>query len=532
MKKMNGYVQQSLLWIVLLCMTGCTGDFEDMNRNPNQVTDEQTDALNYKIGTKIKTLQSLVIPVEEHMYQFNESLSGGAFAGYIGATVDTWRTKFETYNPSADWRKWPFANVITETYTPYRGIVTKTTDEVALAFAKLLRVAIMQRVTDSYGPIPYSNLVANESVKVEYDTQEQVYTRMFEELDEAIASFAANTTLPAAAFNRYDAVYYGNIAQWLKYANSLKLRMAMRLTEVKPEIARARAGEAIAAGVIAENADNAMLHAAENRTTLIYNNWGDHRVGADIICYMNGYNDPRRERMFTSFTRGKGDDKETFYAGIRIGIDVGSKSQAVEKCSNLLVESTTPYLWMNAAEATFLRAEYEHRWGSPDAARTLYEQAVRLSFEERGATGVEAYLADGVSKPAPYDDPLGRYSVKTRPSEITIAWEEGDEHFEANLERIITQKWIAIFPLGVEAWAEHRRTGYPKLMPAVEDKSGGSVDLAQGARRLPYPIEEYQKNSTNLQAAIDMLNAEQQHGNRTGDVMGTRVWWDCKSYNN
>ena len=57
------------------------------------------------------------------MYQFNESLSGGPFGGYIGATVDTWQTKFETYNPSADWRKWPFANVITETYTPYKGII-------------------------------------------------------------------------------------------------------------------------------------------------------------------------------------------------------------------------------------------------------------------------------------------------------------------------------------------------------------------------------------------------------------------------
>ncbi len=99
-------------------LASCTGDFEDINRNPNQVTEEQMEALNYKTGTKVRTLQSLVIPVQEHMYQFNESLTGGPFAGYIGATVDTWQTKFETYNPSADWRKWPFANVITETYTP------------------------------------------------------------------------------------------------------------------------------------------------------------------------------------------------------------------------------------------------------------------------------------------------------------------------------------------------------------------------------------------------------------------------------
>ena len=256
------------------------------------------------------------------MYQFNESLVGGPFGGYIGATVDTWRTKFETFNPSADWRKWPFANVITETYTPYRGIVNGTEDEVAIAFAKLLRVAIMHRVTDSYGPIPYSNLENNETITVEYDAQKDVYAKMFEELDEAIAAFTANITLAADAWNRYDAVYYGNIPQWIKYANSLKLRMAMRLSYVDEATARAKAAEAIAGGVILANADNAAMHAAENRTTLIYNDWADHRVGADIICYMTGYKDPRLEKMFLPNDTGK------FY-GIRIGIDATDRKSVV-----------------------------------------------------------------------------------------------------------------------------------------------------------------------------------------------------------
>lgn len=530
MRKINMSWQSVLLSVALLGLAACTGDFEDINRNPNQVTEEQMDALNYKTGTKFKSLQSLVIPVQEHMYQFNESLSGGPFGGYIGATVDTWQTKFETYNPSADWRKWPFANVITETYTPYKGIVNGTEDEVAIAFARLLRVAIMHRVTDSYGPIPYSKLESNESVYVEYDSQEAVYTKMFEELDEAIEILGRNTTLPAEAWSRYDGVYYGNIAQWLKYANSLKLRMAMRLSEVKPDVARTKAAEAIAAGVITANADNAAMHAAENRTTLIYNDWGDHRVGADILCYMTGYEDPRLEKMF--LPNDKGD-----YVGIRIGIDVTSKSQAQAKYSNMIVTSSTPYLWINAAEVAFLKAEYELRWGTKDAAKALYEQAIRLSFEDKGAKDADAYIADKTRKPAAYNDPLGNYSA-TALSSITIAWEddsaEGADKAaikERNLERIITQKWIAIFPLGVEAWSEHRRTGYPRLLPAVEDKSGGTVDLAQGARRLPYPVEEYDKNNANLQEAVQMLNSESQ-GSRKGDGMGTRVWWDVKPYNN
>ena len=72
---------------------------------------------------------------------------------------------------------------------------------------------------------------------------------------------------------------------------------------------------------------------------------------------------------------------------------------------------------------------------------------------------------------------------------------------------------------------------YPKLLPVPTDKSGGSVNVEQGARRLPYPVEEYQQNNANLQAAIQTLGAEQQNGDRSGDVMGTRVWWDCKPYN-
>ena len=191
-----------------------------LNTNPNQVTAEQMEANNYRVGTKIVSMQSLVIPVEEHMYQFNESLTGGPFAGYIGSTVDTWLTRFETFNPSADWRAWPFANVITEFYAPYRGIVDGTDDEVANAFASLLRVAVLNRVTDSYGPMPYSDALTNESITVKYDSQEEVYMQMFAELDAAIEAFGNNTGLDATAWSNYDRVYYGDISKWVKYANS------------------------------------------------------------------------------------------------------------------------------------------------------------------------------------------------------------------------------------------------------------------------------------------------------------------------
>ena len=500
----------------------CTGNFEEINRNPNEVTETEIQRENYKTGANIKGLIGLVVPAEEHIYQFNELLMGCSYAGYAEGTPDGWQNKFSTFNPTVDWLKWPFVNVMSETYPYYRGVRNGTDNEAILALADVLRVAIMHRMTDTYGPIPYSKVVENkkESLAVAYDSQQEVYTHMFSELDAAISVLDANRTLSTAAFGKFDGVYGGDITKWLKYANSLKLRLAMRLSYVDQTTARTKAAEAIAAGVILTNDDNANLRLEENRTALCWNDWGDHRVGGDIIACMNGYNDPRREKMFTKVTLGEGEQARQGFAGLRIGTVPTSKDDAKAAYSNILISGTTPYLWMNAAEVAFLRAEYELRWGSADEARALYEKGVELSFEERGAAGAADYLAQTEAKPADYVDNLGAANARAL-SEITIPWEEGEAAFERNLERIITQKWIAIFPLGTEAWAEYRRTGYPRLLPAPRNNSGGTVDASLGARRLNYPSEEYTENPVHVADAVRKLGGT--------DNCGTRLWWDVKN---
>ena len=274
-----------LLFLVLFCAMGCTGDFDEINRDPSGATNEELERENYKIGTNIKGLQNWVIPIQEHRYQFNESLTGNPFAGYMAETPDGWKEKFSTFNPSADWLKWPFVIPMQEVYPYFRGVINNTDDEVAIALAKLFRVAIMHRMTDTYGSIPYSKVIEDsaESLTVAYDTQEEVYMKMFEELDEVLTTLHANEQLSAEGFRKFDNVYYGDIRKWIKYTNSLKLRMSMRLSYVKPDISKAKGAEAIADGVITTNTDNAMMHAPENRMALIYNDWGDHRVAADII---------------------------------------------------------------------------------------------------------------------------------------------------------------------------------------------------------------------------------------------------------
>ena len=178
-------------------------------------------------------------------------------------------------------------------------------------------------------------------------------------------------------------------------------------------------------------------------------------------------------------------------------------------------------MWINAAEITFLRAEGALRgWSMGGEAKTLYEQAINLSFEQYEASGADTYIADATSQPQAYTDPTGSYSAG-QTSSITIAWQDGSSNDEANLERIITQKWIAMFPCTVEAWSEYRRTGYPKLLPVVVNNSGGVIDDSkEKIRRLWYPPTEYSENKANILEAINMLGG--------ADNGATRLWWDKK----
>lgn len=100
---------------------------------------------------------------------------------------------------------------------------------------------------------------------------------------------------------------------------------------------------------------------------------------------------------------------------------------------------------------------------------------------------------------------------------VTIAWNDADS-FETNLQRIITQKWIAMFPDGQEAWTEYRRTGYPKLFPVINNNSGGTISTALGIRRLPFPSSELSNNAAEVKKAVSLLSGP--------DNGGTRLWWD------
>lgn len=116
------------------------------------------------------------------------------------------------------------------------------------------------------------------------------------------------------------------------------------------------------------------------------------------------------------------------YAGVRIGINVANKDKVKDRYCKPVIATESPYLWMNAAEVTFLRAEGALRgWSMGGDAKTLYEQAIALSFDQYGLTGADTYATNATDKPQAYKDPMKTYSVAAPASNITIAWQDGDD---------------------------------------------------------------------------------------------------------
>ena len=319
----------------------------------------------------------------------------------------------------------------------------------------------------------------------------------------------------------YDPVYNGDYNKWMRFANSLKLRLAVRISNVSPELARTKAEEAVKStrGLIDTNDNNAYVGvgAEPNPLWLVASSWGEIRINATIASYMKGYSDPRSAVYFTTSKLG-GDSP---YMGMRSGLE-GVKPATYSGYSMPNYEQKDDMLMFCAAETAFLRAEGALRgWDMGGSARDFYEQGVKLSFDQRKVSGADEYLANAVAVPEPFIDPVNpakcNYTPKTK---ITIAWNEGAST-EEKLERIITQKWIANFPLCFEGWADYRRTGYPEVFPSVSNLSNGVIDTNRQLRRLPFPLSEKQGNSANVSAAVSMLGGP--------DTGATDLWWAKKN---
>jgi len=304
------------------------------------------------------------------------------------------------------------------------------------------------------------------------------------------------------------------MTKWVQLANSLRLRLAIRVSKVDPARAQTEAEKAMnhPDGVITSNDGNfTVKNDVSHPLNTINGAWNDIRMGAPMHSILTGLNDPRIGTYF------KVSERTGDYQGIRLGIAIEDKGDYVDFSP---LQDLGDVQLMTAAEVYFLRAEGA-LWGwnsMGGTAQELYELGVTTSFEQHGLSGVSGYLADATSQPVPYSDPQNNANNVDAGSpylsKITIAWEEDDNE----LERIITQKWIAMYPDGQEAWSEYRRTGFPVLFPVVINNSGGEIDTEDQIKRLKYIDAEYAQNPNGVQTGVNCLGGP--------DTGGTALWWD------
>ena len=528
-RKINSILYVSALTTMLL--SSCQADFVDINRDRRQPTEKQLEQDNLNVGGFVTSFEKTIFPVGSsgtnyvNDYQIPYTLGGACWIGYMAPAQNKWVGRGFPSFALKPWSQYTFNVMAGNAFRNWLDVKKRTTtDPEGFAVAQIIKVAAVHKAADTYGPIPYSKAGQEGSTDAEYDSQEDVYKAMLKELDEAVHTLANGSH---DVFSKYDIIYEGNYTKWCKFANSLMLRLAMRIVYANPTLAKQYAEKALTNpyGVIENTKEAAKLSkgagvSLRNPLVIINGSYNDVRMGAEISSYLKGYNDPR---IASYFVKAKNNGIEDYYA-VRTNIPSIDDYLSKEKSSSLNVEDATPIYIMKASEVYFLRAEGALRgWNmGGGTAQSYYEKGITTSFEENDLNASQAatYIANSTNVPANFVDALHPEYDTPATSTITIKWETGASNFERNLERIITQKYLAIYPDGQEAWSEYRRTGYPHIFPAVLTATDCDVDGNLRPTRIPYSNDEYVKNLENVKKAVQLLNG--------ADNGATRVWWDKK----
>ena len=506
-----------LMLISCFLLGSCMSD--TINLDPDKIQEEELDKDNLW-GSYLTTMQRRVVPEDVNLFQRSEDLFGNMYSGYFAGTQN-WGggANGTTYAISDEWKDAPFKSAFVEFLSSW-NILRQKVDSTSVLFAvgEIVKVEAMHKATDMYGPLPYLKFGLTNPVP--YDSQQAIYESFFKELDHAIDILVkfdqANPS--SKALVKFDLIFNSNIPNWIRFANSLKLRLAMRISAVYEDAQKiAEAAVAHPYGVIESNDNNPTMQSNSN-LSFTYNNpihsissaegYEEDVMGATMDAYLNGFEDPRRAVFFALSSNGN-------YRGLRNGHKNGDIFKGDEGLSKPNIQQGTPYIWMTAAEVFFLRAEGAlKQWDMKGTPEALYKSGIRASFEQHGVKNVENYLVS-TKVPARYPGFKASPSVPA-PSDITVVWNTSST--KKQLEQIITQKWIAMYPLGQEAWSEFRRTGYPKIYEIVNNESGGVISTSIQIRRVPFPYSEYLGNKDEVEKAIKLLNGP--------DTGATRLWWD------
>ncbi|MFC5411696.1 SusD/RagB family nutrient-binding outer membrane lipoprotein [Larkinella bovis] len=527
MKKTSLYI----VTLVFLCVTACTDKFDEINTDPTRSSESTWDP-NFFLPNAQMTYINL--GYDGILYQATGMQVLASTFTYYGNGDKYVNTQNSTsYQGSLFSRAYSIGTVLTEMIN-----LTKGKEQYANLYniGRIMQAMNMQRATDVYGDIPYSEAfkVKEGIANPKYDTQQSIYTSILTELEQATAALDPAKPKPTG-----DLYYGGDIAKWKKLGYSLMLRAAMRLTKVDPATAKTWAEKAAAGGVFASNEDNAkVLTDPANASSGIYNvyqvadDFRELRWSKTFIDALKSTNDPRLSAIAEVPQAGLaanqnqtlvGDNTPAIQMGLPNGYDLSGGARDIRTSAGYPGATGTGndvaplgkysrmrisvYLKRNGTLETFTYAQTElllaeakvRGWNVPGTAAEHYANGVTAAITSLAQLDATAAITPAVAAAFAAANPLTTTST------------------EASLKDINTQYWLATGTYGdyVETWINWRRSGYPALTPV---NYPGNVTNATIPRRMIYLSTEVITNKASYTEAIGRLTG--------GDLLTSRVWWD------
>ncbi|PZX51947.1 SusD/RagB family nutrient-binding outer membrane lipoprotein [Algoriphagus chordae] len=464
MKKLN------IIIVTALLLVGCNNFDEDININPNVPSQASGTQL---IANAMLSLSGL-----------SSSPQGEFMSQYLSETQYVNASLYPQSSTSFYWLyQGPLINLQTVLNSADDLSGTEGPVENQLAVAKILKAYYIWHATDRWGDVPMTDaLQGADNFTPKYDTQESIYTSLFGLLDEANAAI-----VPGSITN--DIMYNGDMTKWSKLAGTLKMLMALRLSEVNPTLGKEKFTEALQEGVLDSNSGNLVFkHLADANNQNYWFGQIDLQgrewwaISATLMDKMKPVGDPRL-MVYANPNRTDGD-----YTGLVFGETIDIDTEKYALLGDAIHAQDAPVYLVTYAQALFAQAEAAKLgWiaGGDNAAEENYNMAIEASMEQWGAD--TSSLPDFMAQPE-------------------IAYSSDNA-----IEQIATQRWVHLFMHGYEGWAEYRRTGYPNNMVAP--------DGADVPNRQIYIETEQFNNTDNYNEAVQRQfgGSESLYGN---------IWWD------
>lgn len=574
---------KSLLWILLVIpfFMSCeeinlpnaeegAGDGTDKSGYGSNVS--LADVTEASMEGQLQTAMGYVIDYRIHKYQYQRNLNVDVYAGYFALTHNfDGRQPTTYYYPNNPFIRGPFGETqkIFQVVAPAIMYGTSFGRSDLAAIGKILYAYSILNVTDAMGPVAYHDWkVLKERYPITYCSSEEAYDSIIYDLQTAVDTLMkyqpSITQLMKVEGKEKGSPCSWDWRRWVKFANSVQLRMAITMANVKPDKAREIAERVVNMdpGVLDESDDDIAFSAEENLQVFpggeqgqnnplfsIANSWNDTRLHANLENVLKRYDHPLLQHFFVK--NGEGGtpamqdniyDRRTNqlalrkgaeYVGIRQGIMLRTRSSIKENpylgYSSLSLQTVAgkmPFPWMKVAEVQFCLAEAALRgWNVGVTAQEAYEIGIRRGFTEIGKLGnFFGYITKTGVRDVDYVDYYDQDNNIEGRVNVGVQWNDADDN-EIKLEKIITQKYIANFPMSMTAWVDFRRTGYPRMFPVkVNLWNVGRVDDEIQLRRIPW--DESPLLSDEMQNYTTYVLPKCEGGINEG---GNPLWWDISA---